>query len=181
MWWPQIVANAWNGNKLVFSRGFVRSSSAIRGLTIMYVFLTPYVDDLAKADVWGNYGDAPVQSLGGAAAIVMWFSIQVYVAHRQSKHGARFFVPKMLLPKRYDYKRKRAPNGGGMSDCSICREPIDGGGVEMDGGGVNNISITPCSHEFHDECLKRWAVVRMTCPTCRAALPPLEDEGVENE
>jgi len=26
---------------------------------------------------------------------------------------------------------------------------------------------TMCNHEFHDDCLKKWKVISMTCPICR--------------
>ncbi len=33
---------------------------------------------------------------------------------------------------------------------------------------------TPCRHDFHSGCLLEWMQVKMACPVCRCALPPLE-------
>ncbi len=46
--------------------------------------------------------------------------------------------------------------------CIICRDKL----------GMENSKILNCSHIFHTECLKSWAVVQQSCPTCRADLVP---------
>lgn len=33
--------------------------------------------------------------------------------------------------------------------------------------------VTPCRHIFHAECLEGWMGMRLVCPVCREALPPL--------
>ena len=38
--------------------------------------------------------------------------------------------------------------------CSICLEDLD-----------KNLIITPCKHEFHLNCLKKWK--KNSCPLCR--------------
>lgn len=35
---------------------------------------------------------------------------------------------------------------------------------------------TPCSHVYHLYCLTEWMKEKAECPTCRAPLPPIEDE-----
>jgi len=32
---------------------------------------------------------------------------------------------------------------------------------------------TPCNHEFHEHCLKRWIENKLECPYCRHRLPGL--------
>ena len=39
--------------------------------------------------------------------------------------------------------------------------------------GEVTVMNTPCNHKFHEECLTQWMEVKLECPTCRAALPPL--------
>ena len=59
------------------------------------------------------------------------------------------------------------PRGeAGGVDCVICMAPVtcDARAERM---------VTPCAHFFHKECLERWMEVKMECPTCRGALPPL--------
>lgn len=36
----------------------------------------------------------------------------------------------------------------------------------------------PCSHHFHEECIKRWLRLHGTCPTCRV---PLDGENTTNQ
>lgn len=35
---------------------------------------------------------------------------------------------------------------------------------------------TPCNHKFHKDCLKRWMLMKLECPACRAILPRIEVE-----
>ncbi len=35
----------------------------------------------------------------------------------------------------------------------------------------NGYFETPCKHNYHQECLKRWAETKLECPTCRTVLP----------
>jgi hypothetical protein len=51
-------------------------------------------------------------------------------------------------------------------DCVICM-------LEVDIDHARLRMVTPCNHFFHPECLQRWMDVKMECPTCRGALPPL--------
>lgn len=45
-----------------------------------------------------------------------------------------------------------------MPDCPVCLEPIE-------------IPLrTGCGHDYHSECIRRWARVNPTCPVCRAEL-----------
>ena len=36
------------------------------------------------------------------------------------------------------------------------------------------IMITPCKHQFHIKCLKKWMNLKLECPTCRKPLPPID-------
>jgi len=36
------------------------------------------------------------------------------------------------------------------------------------------IMKTPCRHYFHEPCLKGWMDIKLECPFCRSALPPIE-------
>ena len=113
----------------------------------------------------------------------------------QRRWGPRWFVPRALLPAKYDYHRRapvRPPEQGGGAggagnagdvaataggprdietgdagtECVICMNPLD---VEALAARM----VTPCGHFFHPACLARWMDVKMECPTCRRPLPPL--------
>lgn len=55
------------------------------------------------------------------------------------------------------------------SECTICSEAMD--------GTAGSVISLPCSHSFHQPCIKTWFLttgkakpVRLSCPTCRAAV-----------
>ena len=93
--------------------------------------------------------------------------------------GPRCFIPDKYLPEVYDYHRTveedvLASAGGGDEECG------EAGGVDcvicmnaVEAREPRRRMVTPCNHFFHQECLERWMDVKMECPTCRGALPPL--------
>ena len=54
-------------------------------------------------------------------------------------------------------------NALGAIDCVICMTEV----VVAE----RDYMVTPCSHLFHEACLRQWMDVKMECPTCRALLP----------
>jgi hypothetical protein len=48
-----------------------------------------------------------------------------------------------------------------QAECSICLKEMDG----------KTVTHTACGHTFHTHCLKKWRLVKNTCPLCRNALP----------
>ncbi|XP_057796481.1 uncharacterized protein LOC131012500 [Salvia miltiorrhiza] len=69
-----------------------------------------------------------------------------------------------LFVKRYRPRSLEKHRGGGGDDeercCCICLQELGGGG----GGGE---FWMPCSHVFHDGCVKEWLRRSRTCPLCR--------------
>jgi len=55
---------------------------------------------------------------------------------------------------------------GTSLDCVICYNSIN---TENKRGYM----LAPCDHIFHRDCLEQWMEVKMECPICRMALPPL--------
>lgn len=105
-------------------------------------------------------------------ALVCWVGAQGAMLLLQNFFGPRWFVPRGLLPEKYDFHRKidletTMESGGNEDiDCVICMNPVD----------VKNRRsrmVTPCDHFFHPECLERWMEIKLECPYCRAALPNL--------
>jgi hypothetical protein len=60
-----------------------------------------------------------------------------------------------------------SPSISGPSlDCVICCSSVD----------VHNrraYMLPPCDHIFHRQCLEQWMEVKLECPICRKALPPI--------
>lgn len=46
-----------------------------------------------------------------------------------------------------------------IEDCIICLEPMKNTSTK--------ISLTPCSHPFHEQCLWQWLRKSKVCPLCR--------------
>ena len=44
-----------------------------------------------------------------------------------------------------------------MSPCPICKDNLSSG----------SLSVTPCNHLYHKNCLRKWCSISATCPTCR--------------
>ncbi|KAB8337040.1 hypothetical protein FH972_021344 [Carpinus fangiana] len=55
----------------------------------------------------------------------------------------------------------------GKAECSICMDSVTTG-VE--------ISVLPCSHWFHPDCVKAWLSEHDTCPVCRSGITPKEGD-----
>ena len=44
-------------------------------------------------------------------------------------------------------------------ECSICLMEFD---------SENKLSVTKCSHVFHNDCIKEWSKYKIECPICRS-------------
>lgn len=51
--------------------------------------------------------------------------------------------------------------GDGKAECSICIDP-----VELD----TEVTVLPCNHWFHFDCIKAWLGQHNTCPHCRRSI-----------
>jgi len=43
--------------------------------------------------------------------------------------------------------------------CAICMEDIE---------TTNEVITLRCKHCYHGDCIKKWLVQKMSCPTCRS-------------
>lgn len=161
-WWvPQIVHSAMTGTRPALQPSYVIGTSILRLLIPLYVLGCPH--NLLK--VRPN----PM----ACVALLVLVSVQAALVLAQMRWGPRFFIPAPLLPAKYDYFRPvvnakgvtRDIETGEADDCVICVHAIDYGCCQH--------MVAPCGHAFHPECLQQWMAVKLECPTCRRALPPL--------
>ncbi|KJX97821.1 hypothetical protein TI39_contig458g00002 [Zymoseptoria brevis] len=68
------------------------------------------------------------------------------------------------LPKRQITAEDLGENG--QADCSICMDTAEIG---------SEVTVLPCSHWFHFDCVKAWLVEHDTCPHCRQGIMPKDD------
>lgn len=162
-WWPQIVLCARSDSRQPLRPEFVLGTSAARLALPLYVYGCP--SNLLRV--------APNPPL--CAALVAWVGLQAGLLLAQHWLGPRCFVPRVLLPRRYDYSRPVPPSrcGGDIEtgdgagrECVICMQLVDV-------SSKLQRAVTPCSHVFHKACLERWLSYKHDCPTCRRPLPPL--------
>jgi len=55
----------------------------------------------------------------------------------------------------------------GKAECSICMADVDLG---------EEVTVLPCMHWFHDECVRHWLNEHDTCPHCRQGIMPKEND-----
>ncbi|CAK9099728.1 Transmembrane E3 ubiquitin-protein ligase FLY1 (Protein FLYING SAUCER 1) (RING-type E3 ubiquitin transferase FLY1) [Durusdinium trenchii] len=158
-WLPQIVYDVRHGSKNSFTHFFVFSIAATRSLQFLYLFGCPA--GIFDGEIYPHLPGAPSLELCLAAVVIQVAQVSVMISQRHL--GPRWFVPWLCLPHVYNYRRHS--QGSLQSECVICMLEI---GPE---DGV--IATTPCEHRFHEACLERWMDVKMECPTCRRALPPM--------
>jgi len=74
--------------------------------------------------------------------------------------------------------------------CPICMDNLIPGNEDTSGDTIINtpapknshnlkadpLMKTPCAHCYHEKCLREWMKKKLECPTCRKAIPCLEDD-----
>ena len=103
--------------------------------------------------------------------------IQLSIMYLQKLFGSNFFLPKFLIPNYFEYKHKLKNLADADSiNCPICFIPIGENpetGEDLDKKLVSKYYMeTPCKHQFHESCLKRWMEQKLVCPCCRMKIPP---------
>lgn len=67
------------------------------------------------------------------------------------------------LPKKKIDQEMLGPEG--KAECSICMDP-----VELE----SEVTVLPCKHWFHDQCIEMWLTQHNTCPHCRRPINTTE-------
>ncbi|EXJ85351.1 hypothetical protein A1O1_05715 [Capronia coronata CBS 617.96] len=73
---------------------------------------------------------------------------------------------KSLKKKRVDHDML---GSDGMAECSICMDNVELG---------DEMTVLPCNHWFHGDCVTAWLKEHDTCPHCRR---PISNANVRNE
>ena len=70
------------------------------------------------------------------------------------------------LPKKKADKSMMGSDG--KAECSVCMDNVEIG---------DEVTVLPCSHWFHGECVGAWLKEHDTCPHCRQGIMPKDVEG----
>ena len=162
-WVPQIVLCVRNDVRQPLKPEFVLGTSVARLALPLYLYGCP--SNLLRVQ--------PNPRL--CAALAAYVFLQAAVLLVQRAWGPRCFLPRCLLPHRYDYGRPLPPPRCGDAEegedcrereCIICLS-------EVDVSCKAQRALTPCGHVFHRTCLAQWCECKAACPTCRRPLPPI--------
>lgn len=181
-WVPQIVLNVVGDHRKPLHPLYIFGMSTTRMMIPLYFYACPRNFLHVQPQYWT------------ACALVGWVVFQAGILLSQHRYGSRWFVPRPLLPVKYDYYRavsrddavcgatESGEKGGsddetaalaaeegrsllpGSVECVICMTPVD-----IDG---RDRMVTPCDHFFHSECLCSWLEVKLECAVCRRPVPP---------
>lgn len=151
-WVPQIIENARKGANKSLKWSYILWGTLGRLGPVIYFCLVP--DNFLEI--------RPRPRL--AIALTTYMVLQVVLLLAQDIFGPRFFLP-FIFADPYHYKRPI--NALDVDNCVICLNPVTEEQIQ-----TQQYMITPCQHCFHEECLLQWMNARLTCPTCRSAIPP---------
>ena len=131
-----------------------------------------------------------------------WLAIQIKLLKAQQQLGPRFWIPRMFLPKPYEYQpiltmlnikqdfclsvlegiRPENVDSAGIANCHytchICMSLVTVPVIMklLTGLSIDNkdYAVTPCHHIFHAECLGQWLNHGIRCPMCWQVLPEMD-------
>lgn len=149
-WLPQILTSAWEGHvECPMSTRYIVLTTLLRSFEPLYAWACPH-------NIWSTKPNAYVW------LVEAWLLVQMGVLLLQRRYGARALTPAFMWKDRYSYYRELPPLAEGATErtCTICLSAV-----------TDDHMVTPCNHVLHRECLTRWMLQKLECPTCRAALP----------
>mmetsp|Transcript_22809 Transcript_22809/g.53279 ORF Transcript_22809/g.53279 Transcript_22809/m.53279 type:complete len:581 (-) Transcript_22809:69-1811(-) len=160
-WVPQIVHDIRHGTRSPLCWRFVLGIAVSRSLAILYLWGCPV--SIFDGSIYPRLPHAP--SAWVCLAVVHIQFSQLLIMLSQQRYGPRWFVPWLCLPHIYNYRRS-VPVPQPDAECVICMGALTEGEQHLH-------VVTPCEHRFHASCLEQWMDVKLECPTCRSALPPM--------
>ncbi|XP_031500766.1 transmembrane E3 ubiquitin-protein ligase FLY1-like isoform X3 [Nymphaea colorata] len=154
-WIPQIVTNVIKDTRKPLHPYYILGITVTRLAIPLYIFGCP--NNFMRIDTDWNW----------CLCLMIFVGVQAIILLLQHYLGSRWFIPRQILPEKYNYHRKIEQSTNHASDCVICMTAIDLSQHSDD------FMVTPCEHLFHSGCLQRWMDIKMECPTCRRPLPPV--------
>ncbi|KAL1203169.1 Transmembrane E3 ubiquitin-protein ligase FLY1 [Cardamine amara subsp. amara] len=152
-WIPQIVTNVIRDSRKPLHPYYILGMTATRLAIPLYVFGCPHnFMRVEPSKIW-------------CVCFCTFMGLQAVILLLQHYFGSRCFVPRQMLPEKYNYHRRFNQDVSRNTDCVICMTAID---LRQ----RSDCMVTPCEHFFHSGCLQRWMDIKMECPTCRRSLPP---------
>jgi hypothetical protein len=129
----------------------------------VYIFYTELVADILQMTLYILF--MGLFFYQNPSRLPIYAVADVLQVSRQLANRLRSFKKYREITRDMD---KRFPNATeddvlNADSCIICRDKL-----------TTTSKVLRCGHIFHTECLKNWAVVQQTCPTCRADLLPKE-------
>ncbi|KAF3652838.1 putative protein TPX2-like [Capsicum annuum] len=153
-WIPQIVTNVIRDSRKPLHPHYILGMTITRLAIPLYVFGCPH--NFMRIEPDKNW----------CICLGVFSALQALILLLQHYLGSRCFIPRQILPEKYNYYRRFDQGANHATDCVICMTAID------HTQRSNNCMVTPCDHFFHAGCLQRWMDIKMECPTCRRPLPP---------
>ncbi|CAN8230188.1 unnamed protein product [Cochlearia groenlandica] len=153
-WIPQIVTNVVRDSRKPLHPYYVVGMTVTRLAIPLYVFGCPH-----------NFMRVETSKFW-CVCLCTFMGLQATILLLQHYFGSRCFVPRQMLPEKYNYHRRFNQDVSRTTDCVICMTAID---LRQ---RTTDCMVTPCEHFFHSGCLQRWMDIKMECPTCRRSLPP---------
>ncbi|XP_011100360.1 transmembrane E3 ubiquitin-protein ligase 1 [Sesamum indicum] len=153
-WIPQIVTNVVRDSRKPLHPHYILGMTITRIAIPLYAFGCPHNFMRIEPD------------RGWCICLALFTGLQACILLLQHYFGARWFIPRQILPEKYSYYRRFHQGSNHAIDCVICMTTIELGQRS------NDCMVTPCDHFFHSGCLQRWMDIKMECPTCRRPLPP---------
>ncbi|KAL3322725.1 hypothetical protein AABB24_040024 [Solanum stoloniferum] len=153
-WIPQIVTNVIRDSRKPLHPHYILGMTLTRLAIPLYVFGCPH--NFMRIEPDKNW----------CICLGVFIAVQASILLLQHYLGSRWFIPRQILPEKYNYYRRFDQGANHATDCVICMTAID------HTQRSNNCMVTPCDHFFHSGCLQRWMDIKMECPTCRSPLPP---------
>jgi hypothetical protein len=127
----------------------------------VYIFYTELISDILQMTLYILF--MGLFFYQNPTRLPIYAVADVLQVSRQLANRLRSFKKYREITRDMD---KRFPNATdedivNAESCIICRDKL-----------TTTSKVLRCGHIFHTECLKNWAVVQQTCPTCRADLLP---------